>query len=273
MADPAQSEGPFCPTYVVAMNAGSADGPPTLFRSYQCDGFNASKCNIWQAARATSAAPSFFKSMYVDVPTPGGWYVDGGVRFNNPSELALAEGGRIWMCVKRFYLVSVGTGRQKNVEFMSIKDSEPSVGKIESSSKVSMSAVLVSYIYAVLFYIYAVLSYIPGAQTVVKVMNAPAGLMDLKKIAAACVEMSTSSEPIHDKMVGMANSRDPDIRGGLRYHRFNVERGMDGIGLQEWKTTIRMGELTARYLAEEEGRLKRDACVQDLLKPSMVECK
>jgi predicted acylesterase/phospholipase RssA len=264
MADPAQT-GPFCPTYVVAMSASNADGPPTLFRSYRCEGFNASKCTIWQAARCTSATPALFKSMYIDVPTPGGWYVDGGVRFNNPSELALAEGGRIWMRVKRFYLVSVGTGRQKNVEFMSINDSKPPVGKIESTSQFSISAVL--------SYISAVLLYIPGAQTVMKIMATPAGLTELKKIAAASVEMSTSSEPVHDKMVQIANSRDPDIRHGIRYHRFNVERGMDSIGLQEWKTAVRLGELTARYLAEEEGRLKRNACVQDLLKPSVIEGK
>jgi Patatin-like phospholipase len=272
MADPAQSERPFCPTFVVATSASNVDGPAVLFRSSQCQGFNANKCTIWQAARCTSAAPSFFKRMFVDVPAPGGWYVDGGVRFNNPSELALAEAGRIFALVKRFCLVSVGTGRQKNVEFMDINDSDSPVVKIESPSKFSISGVLL-YIYIVLTYISAALSYMPGAQTFIKIMNAPAGLTDLKKIAAACVEMSTSSEPIHDRMVVMANSRDPDIQGVLCYHRFNVERGMDNIGLQEWKTIVRMGELTAQYLAEEEGRLKRDACVLNLLKPSVVECK
>jgi predicted acylesterase/phospholipase RssA len=252
MADSAQ---PFCPTYVVAMSASSAEGPAILFRSYRCQGFDANKCTIWQAARCTSATPSFFKRMFVDVPAPGGWYVDGGVQFNNPSELALDEAGRIWTPVKRFCLVSVGTGRQKNVEFVDIKDSDSPVVKIETSSKRLVSRIL---------------SKIPGVK---KVGNVPAGLAELKKIATACVEMSSSSDPVHDKMVRMANSRDPDIRRVLLYYRFNVERGMDSIGLQEWKATVRMGELAARYLAEEEGRLKRDACVQDLLKPSVVECK
>jgi predicted acylesterase/phospholipase RssA len=258
MVDAAQSERLVCPTYVVATSARNADGPAVLFRSYQCQGFNANKCAIWQAARCTSAAPSFFRPMFVDVPAPGGWYVDGGVRFNNPSELALAEAGRIWTRVKPFCLVSVGTGRQKNVEFMAIENSNSSIPEIEGTSKRSISTIL---------------SKIPGAQMFKNVKNAPAGLAKLKKIAIACVEMSTSSEPVHDKIVGLANSRDPYIRAGLRYHRFNVERGMDGIGLEEWKARVRMGELTARYLAEEEGRLKKEACVQDLLKPSVVECK
>jgi hypothetical protein len=63
--------------------------------------------------------------------------------------------------------------------------------------------------------------------------------------------------------IGIANSRGLDIRKGLRYHRFNVERGMNSIGLQEWKTIVRMGELTTRYLAEEEGKPKRNACLQE----------
>jgi hypothetical protein len=257
MADPAQSKGPFCPTYVIATSASNAEGPAVLFRSYQCQGFDANKCTIWQAARCTSAAPSLFKRVFVDVPAPGGWYVDSG-RFNNPSELALAEAGRIWMRVKQFCLVSVGTGRQKNVEFMDIKDSGSPVAKIESTSKPSTSRILLK---------------IPGAQKVKKVRNVPAGLAELKKIATACVEMSASLESVHNKMVWMVNSPDPDIRAHLRYHRFNVERGMDNIRLQEWKTAIRMGELTARSLAEEEVQLKRDACVQDLFKPSVIECK
>jgi hypothetical protein len=220
-------------------------------------GFNANKCTIWQAARCTSAAPLLFKRMFVDVPAAGGRYVDSG-RFNNPSELALAVAGRIWTRVKRFCLVSIGTGQQKNVEFMDIKDSGSPIAKTESSSKRSVSRIL---------------SKIPGAQKGQKFGNVPAGLAELKKIATVCVEMSTSSELVRDKMVGMANSPDPDIRARLHYHRFNVEKGMDGIRLQEWRTTVRMGELIARYLAEEEGRLKREACVQDLLTPSVVECK
>jgi predicted acylesterase/phospholipase RssA len=248
MADPTES---FIPTFVVATSASSADGPAVLFRSYRCEGFNADKCEIWQAARCTSAAPTFFKAMFVDVPAPGGWYIDGGVRFNNPSELALAEAGRIWTDVRRFSLVSIGTGRQKNVEFMDIKDTQAPVSKSGSKS--------------------GVISKIPGVQFLMKVMNSPSGLIELKNIGKTVVELSTSAEPVHDKMVALANSRNPDSQ--LRYHRFNVERGMEKIGLQEWKTKIRMSELTKRYLTEEEGLLKRNACVRDLWKPSGVERK
>jgi len=36
---------------------------------------------------------------------------------------------------------------------------------------------------------------------------------------------------------------------------------------------VRMGELTAQYMREGEGEMKRNACVQDLLKPAAVERK
>src|SRR5262245_12399264 len=52
-----------CPTFVVATPALHADGQPSVLRSYGCRGANADKCAIWEAARATSAAPSFFKQI------------------------------------------------------------------------------------------------------------------------------------------------------------------------------------------------------------------
>ena len=64
---------------------------PTVFRSYSGEGIQPSQCAIWQAARATSAAPSFFKEMYIDNPRPGINYVDGGLGHNNPAEVALEE--------------------------------------------------------------------------------------------------------------------------------------------------------------------------------------
>jgi len=104
---------PICPTFVVAKKALQVGGTPTIFRSYTGEGIRPSKCEIWKAARATSAAPSFFKEMYIDVPRPGVTYVDGGLGHNNPAELALDEAGRIWPDNKSFCLLSIGTGRQQ----------------------------------------------------------------------------------------------------------------------------------------------------------------
>ena len=237
-----------CPTFVVATSASNADGPAVIFRSYGCKGYNANKCKIWQAARCTSAAPSFFKPMFVEIPTPGGWFLDGGLRHNNPSQLALDEANRLWPTVKRFCLVSVGTGRQRNVEFVDIKDSD---APRDNESKRS------------------ILSRIPGATLLLGVIRVPSGAMELANIGRACVEMSTSSEPVHQNLFRLANSHDSNLR--FPYHRFNVDRGMETIGLEEWRTKVRMAGFTTRYMTEGEGEMKRNACVHDLLKPVPIE--
>ncbi|EXK77612.1 hypothetical protein FOQG_17687 [Fusarium oxysporum f. sp. raphani 54005] len=63
----------------------------------------------WQAARATSAAPTLFKP-YNHQPTQR-TYVDGAIVRNNPVRLAYEEGTRIWKSTKPpDIILSIGTG-------------------------------------------------------------------------------------------------------------------------------------------------------------------
>ena len=109
------TNGPYrvCPTFVVAKMAKHTNGPRTVFRSYSSKGIGASQCTIWQAARATSAALSFFKEMHIDNPCPGINYVDGGLGHNNPAEVALEEAAKVWPTAKQFCLISIGTGGRR----------------------------------------------------------------------------------------------------------------------------------------------------------------
>jgi hypothetical protein len=224
-----------CPTFVVATPALNADGPPKLFRSYRCIGNNADTCAIWEAGRATTADPTFFKPAFIAKPLPGQNFVDGGLAHNNPSELALQEVERIWPNVRRVCLVSIGTGRQKAIRV------------IETSSVPTEErpAGLFSRVWNV----------IPGATTASRI---PLGLNTLKAIADACVKLATSSEGVHQRVYKRAKSTP------FPYYRFNVERDMDDIGLQEWEKMVEMGQHTARYMQEGEGESKRDQCVEDL---------
>jgi len=253
LAEVSQNQNPKpCPTFVVSKSAIQVDGPPVLFRSYECQGFNPAMCTIWQAARATTAAPSFFRPIFIETPAPGGWFLDGGMGHNNPSELALDEAQRIWVNVQRFCLVSIGTGKQMNVELLDPRlDSSSSPG---SSSPGRFRAVL---------------SRIPGATGVLNAVNSPRGLIHLKGIAKACVDLCTDSEKIHRRVFARATSPTSNLRS---YHRFNVERGLDTIGLEEWRLASRLGQFTSGYLAEGEGQAKRDACVKSLLYPGPAEC-
>lgn len=70
-------------------------------------------CTIWQAARATSAAPLFFEP--IEFGTPPRKYVDGGVHMNNPIRAVLDEAHSLWprqQGRKIGCVVSIGTGIQ-----------------------------------------------------------------------------------------------------------------------------------------------------------------
>ena len=102
-----------CPTFVIAKTKADVNGLPTIFRTYRGEQIQPSECALWQAARATSAALTFFKPMSIGHPRPVITYIDGGMGYNNPSEVALDEARRIWPRCTQFGLVSIGTGRPK----------------------------------------------------------------------------------------------------------------------------------------------------------------
>ncbi|KAL2104754.1 hypothetical protein VUR80DRAFT_9714 [Thermomyces stellatus] len=93
---------------------------PTLFRSYKRTGSNGTRdegtgdspdCEIWEAARATTAAPRYFAPAQITVDGKVQYFVDGALKWNNPASLVLEEAEshfgrhRTLGC-----LVSLGTG-------------------------------------------------------------------------------------------------------------------------------------------------------------------
>jgi predicted acylesterase/phospholipase RssA len=250
MAETDDGNQKICRTFVVATSAAVAQGPPILFRSYDTHENNASKSAIWKAARATSAALSFFDPVFINVPAPGAWYVDGGLRYNNPAQVALDEARQCWPRIKRFSILSIGTGRQTNVEFVNIKNVQPPKETTASTEGLFMK----------------VMNKVPGRNVV---MNAPGAANDMLHIGKACVELSTSSEPTHEAMLALANSKDPYHR--FPYYRFNVENGMDSIGLEEWKANVRIGELTEQYMRKGERKMDKVACAGILISPAPIE--
>ena len=89
---------------------------PTLFRSYDVAKNKEYDCKIWEAARATSAAPTFFKRIKIGPSGSGIDYVDAGIGCNNPIKQVIAEAARVFgdeapvACV-----VSIGTGQSGSV--------------------------------------------------------------------------------------------------------------------------------------------------------------
>jgi predicted acylesterase/phospholipase RssA len=80
---------------------------PVLFRSYESHEPHPG-CKIWEAARATSAAPTFFKRIVIGNKQP---FIDGGLGCNNPSKLVLSEAKAVFPTHQIGCLVSIGTGQ------------------------------------------------------------------------------------------------------------------------------------------------------------------
>ncbi|KAI3320294.1 FabD/lysophospholipase-like protein [Xylariaceae sp. AK1471] len=103
---------PACKVFVCAFT--KARSTPILLRSYttedSIDFLSGSNCTIWQAARATSAAATFFDPIQIGRQT----FVDGATGMNNPVEQVLEEAKSIWpdaIAKGRIQcLLSIGTG-------------------------------------------------------------------------------------------------------------------------------------------------------------------
>lgn len=110
LRDPLKEEA--CKTFVVSLQNQQAKSPQRL-RTYPTG--SEVICTIWQAARATSAAATFFDSITFGNP-PVEW-IDAGLGNNNPAEQVLLEAQELWESddgfdVKRDIgiFISIGTG-------------------------------------------------------------------------------------------------------------------------------------------------------------------
>ena len=110
-----------CKTFVVATTLRDG-GSATRMRTYDSRKTFAFSGAIWEAARATSAAPTFFKSIVINQEIFG----DGGVGWNNPAEEAIAEAHQIWPNRSIGCLVSLGTGLEDPIQ---LGDSKKTVAR------------------------------------------------------------------------------------------------------------------------------------------------
>jgi predicted acylesterase/phospholipase RssA len=89
-------------------------GIPVLFRTYPVPKNETYDCAIWEAARATSAAPTIFQNIEINASGLRQFYIDGGAGVNNPSMQVLIEAELVFPGRDAACLISIGTG-QPNV--------------------------------------------------------------------------------------------------------------------------------------------------------------
>lgn len=90
-----------------------------MLRTYQT-GSTPVNCCIWEAARATSAAPTFFPPIKFRDRT-GGEFIDGGVGCNNPTKVLIKEAKAYYRlkgytATRPTCLVSIGTGQKDLIQ-------------------------------------------------------------------------------------------------------------------------------------------------------------
>ena len=233
-----------CPTFVVAKTAANVNAPPTIFRTYRGEHIRPSECSLWQAARATSAAPTFFKPMSIDRPRPAITYVDGGMGFNNPSDLALSEARRIWPNCTEFGIVSIGTGRPKANSMHLIQAAE---GNPDAQRSVLED----------------IKSYLPDTikQSWKTARNLTPGIKALMEMASVLAQLASNSEDVHQRLQRASRSKEKTFP----YFRFNVPRDVGDIGLGDWKKAEELAAHTDSYMKEYETEEERVQCVKFLL--------
>ena len=97
----------FCGRAILAITKANVDALPTLFRTYDTND-SLKDCTIWEVARATSAATTFFKSIKCGRDEVE--FIDAGFGYNNPCEILLREAQSIFAGAEFGCILSVGTG-------------------------------------------------------------------------------------------------------------------------------------------------------------------
>ncbi len=97
---------------VLVTSVSFSEGQSVTFSSR--DGLNPRRdLPAWLAARATSAAPSYFPPVSFRYDGKQGVFVDGGITNNDPVYEALVEARKIYPKAKKINILSVGTGEEE----------------------------------------------------------------------------------------------------------------------------------------------------------------
>lgn len=179
---------------------------PVLLRSYTtwlASDENYESCCIWEAARATSAAPLFFEPTRLSGGATGGaTFVDGALHLNNPITEVVREAESLWPGTKLKSIVSIGTGwiDPKGLDISQLR---------------------------------------------------------CHNIIKTCIDLALNSHNEAQKFV-RSNTGKELADAGI-YYRFDVDRGIDTVELDQWQKLDDVDAFTQAYLARNGSELERCA--------------
>jgi hypothetical protein len=111
----------YLPRVVLAVTKADVGAPPTKFKTYNI-GDDFRQCQIWEVARATCAATTFFPSIacgHQEIE-----FIDAGFGHNNPSEVLTSEAEDVFHGKPSDCILSIGTGLRGVI---AIKDNRLSI--------------------------------------------------------------------------------------------------------------------------------------------------
>lgn len=104
--------------FVCAVPAMHINHQPRLFRTWVAKKSPEYNCAIWEAARATSAAPTIFKRISIGDAGIEEDFIDGGLGCNNPVRYLVEEAAKEFGPDRKVNcIISIGTGKPKVAGF------------------------------------------------------------------------------------------------------------------------------------------------------------
>jgi predicted acylesterase/phospholipase RssA len=179
-------------------------GIPHRFRSYRARKYQTVNCKIWEAARATSAIPTFFERIEIGDTGTSKPYVDGGMGCNNPIAQVLEEAELVFPTRRVACIISIGAGQAQTLAI-------PRPGWLQQVLPLDV-------------------------------------VTAVRGIATDCEQ---KAQEVAHRFQGL-----PDF-----YFRFNVEQGMQSIGLAQWDRLDEVTTHTGQYMRMVEVNQKLDATV------------
>ena len=193
------------PRFVCATRAQTVH--PVLLRSYTT--WQATEenydCFIWEAAKATSAAPLFFEP--TQLMASKATFVDGALHLNNPISEVINEAKSLWPGAGFKSIVSIGTGwiDPKGLELSQLK---------------------------------------------------------IHNVVKTCVDLAINSHKEAQKFV--RDDRGKELSQAGVYFRFDVDRGIDTVALDQWQKLDDVDAFTEAYLTRSGSELEK--CAHSLCK-------
>jgi len=114
-----------CRTFVLASRPEGLGKSAVRMRTYATDDNDPFQAQIWQVARATSAAPTYFLPIDIN----GIRYGDGRIGWDNPTMEAINEANYVWPGRPIACVVSIGTGLEDAIQ-LATESKTPSISGV-----------------------------------------------------------------------------------------------------------------------------------------------